>query len=133
MIRPSVFLQRGTIAILLACSNPTTPTVASIAGSYVTSYWTEQYTPTQTIDHLAAGDTIWISLSDDGTTAGRTLSTTYGYRIDFTGTWTLAAGIVRFPEPATSPLSVINFTAGHNRLSGQGQFNGLTSRWVFAK
>lgn len=117
--------------------NPFSLTVESVAGSYTASSFMISSSSGST-DLLALGATVTITLAADGTTTGR-LFVPEGAEdgsdldVDLAGSWTLAGSTVTFTQPGDTFIRDIAFTAGANRLSGEGTFSGTSIRLVLGK
>lgn len=81
------------------------------------------------------GSTVTITLASDGTTSGR-LFVPGGAEdgsdldVDLVGTWALMGSTVTFNQTTDTFIRDAEFTAGRNRLSGEGTFSGTTIRLV---
>jgi hypothetical protein len=124
-----------TLALVLAScgdDNSFSPTVENVAGSYSASSFTLS-TTAGTVDLLALGATVEVTLASDGTTTGRLFvpgGAEGGGDLDedLTGTWTLAGSTVTFNQTADTFIRDAQFTASRNRLTGEGTFSGQTVR-----
>lgn len=127
-----------TLALVLgSCGDSFSPTVETVAGSYTAISFTLT-SSVGTTDLLALGSTVDITLAADGTTSGR-LFVPGGAEdgsdldVDLVGTWTLAGSTVTFNQTGDTFIRDVQFTAGRNRLSGEGTFNGTIIRLVLGK
>jgi hypothetical protein len=126
------------VACLAGCGeDPFTPSVASVAGTYVATTFTVT-AGGQTTDMLAPGSTVTIELSESGTTSGR-LFVPGGaeggadFEADLTGTWSLSGGTVTFTHSADTFIRDVVFTAEPHRLRTVGTFSGVTITLVLTK
>ena len=113
------------------------PTTDNVAGSYSASSFTVSST-LGTIDLLALGASVEVTLEPDGTATGRLFvpgGAAGGSDLDadLTGTWSLAGSTVTFNQTADTFIRDADFTAEENRLTGEGTFNGQTVRVVLEK
>lgn len=128
------------LALLLAgCGDEDgfSPTVETVAGSYSASSFTIG-SAAGTVDLLALGSSVAITLAPGGTTTGR-LFVPGGAEgggdldADLTGTWTLEGSTVTFNQTADTFIRDAQFTASRDRLTGEGTFDGQTVRLVLNK
>jgi hypothetical protein len=136
--------MRAIIALTLAlalggCGGEDTfsPTAETVAGSYTASALTLT-SSVGTTDLLALGSTVAITLAADGTTAGRLFvpggdDDGSDLDVDLAGTWTLSGSTVTFNQTGESFIRDAEFTAGPNRLNGEGEFSGAIIRLVLGK
>lgn len=128
-----------TLALVLgSCGGDSfSPTVETVAGSYTASSFTLS-SSVGTTDLLALGSTVDLTLAVDGTTSGR-LFVPGGAEdgsdldVDLVGTWTLSGSTVTFDQTGDTFIPDVQFTAGRNRLSGEGTFSGTIIRLVLGK
>jgi hypothetical protein len=129
----------GMAAILAGCGDDDgfSPTVETVAGSYSAASFTLG-SPAGTIDLLALGSVVTVTLDADGSTTGQ-LFVPGGAEdggdldADLTGTWSLDGTTVTFNQTADTFIRDAQFTAGENRLTGEGTFSGQTIRLVMTK
>ncbi len=113
------------ILSLFACGGDSfSPTEETVAGSYSAATFT-----------ATSGA---VTLAADGTTTGRLLvpgSGEVGEDLDenLTGTWTLDGSTVTFSQTADTFIRDAPFTAGRDRLTGEGTFDGQTIRLILIK
>lgn len=128
------------LALLLAgCGDEDgfSPSVETVAGSYSASSFTVG-SGAGTIDLLALGSSVAVTLAPGGTTTGR-LFVPGGAEgggdldADLTGTWTLEGSTVTFNQTADTFIRDAQFTASRDRLTGEGTFDGQTVRLVLTK
>jgi hypothetical protein len=136
--------MRAIVALTLAlalggCGGEDTfsPTAATVAGSYTASALTLT-SSVGTTDLLALGSTVAITLAADGTTSGRLFvpggeDDGSDLDVDLAGTWTLSGSTVTFNQTGESFIRDAEFTAGPNRLNGEGEFSGAIIRLVLGK
>ncbi|MGH2356601.1 MAG: hypothetical protein ACRDGJ_01135 [Candidatus Limnocylindria bacterium] len=128
----------GLIASLVACgSDSFTPTQETVAGSYSATTFTAA-SGAGTLDLLGLGASVTVTLAADGTTTGRLFVPGGGeggedLDEDLTGTWTLDGSTVTFSQTADTFIRDAAFTAGRDRLTGEGTFDGQTIRLVLTK
>jgi hypothetical protein len=118
-------------------SDSTSPTVASVAGSYHATTFTAT-NGSGAIDLLAAGASVTAVLDANGTTTGHLLvpaavTGTTPIDEDLTGTWTLANNQVTFNQSADTFLRGVVFNVSGNTLVGNGAFSGTTLHVVLSK
>lgn len=112
------------------------PTVANVTGAYTATTLTSTNGSVVT-DQLAAGSSLTITLSADGTTTGRLFFPFTGsggsLDVSLAGTWTLNRNTVEFTHTADSFLRDMTFTASRDALEGQATFGGSVVRVVLTK
>jgi hypothetical protein len=137
-MRPKLSLI--VVAAAVACSDsPFTPTIENVAGDYdLQTLTTTDLGPPR--NWVAEGATLTMSLSADGTTAGRLFipgADTGGTDLDadMAGTWTLSGDTVTFSQVADSFIRDMAFVARENRLVGDHAFggSGVSVRVVLTK
>jgi hypothetical protein len=111
--------------------------VETVAGSYAASTFTLS-TSIGTINLLAGGATITVTLASDGSTTGRLFmpgADEDGSDLDedLSGTWTLTGDTVTFDQSADTFIPDVEFTATSNRLTGEDNVSGGTLRLVLTK
>ncbi len=118
------FIARCLLLLLgatLACSESTSP---SNHPSPVGVYSASQFTTTAngvTVDQLAEGVTLTITLAADGTTSGTlTVPAAGSVPLDLTGTWTRDSGVVTFHHATQSFLDVLPFQLIGDQLEAEG-------------
>jgi len=116
------------IVVALACSDTTGPalTMAEVSGTYVPSRLVS-ITSGSSIDELAAGAQIVITLSPAGDTGGRIFVPGSGdeqgdFEADLTGTWSLDGLTVNLDHPADTFLRDMDLVYDLDRLSGATTF-----------
>lgn len=129
----------GLLAALMACGggDTFTPTPESVTGSYSAAAFTAT-AGAGSIDLLALGATVQVTLALNGTTTGHLFVPGGGENgadldADLAGTWTLSGRTVTFNQSADTFIRDVDFTAGRNQLIGEGTFNGFFLRLVLAK
>jgi hypothetical protein len=126
-------------AVLAGCGDDDgfNPTVDDVAGSYSATTFTVT-SPAGTIDLLALGGLVSVTLSADGTTTGELFAPGAGedgedVEADLTGTWELSGSTVTFDQTADTFIRDVEFTASQDRLTAEGIFSGETVRLVLSK
>jgi hypothetical protein len=123
------------VLVLGSCGGDSfSPTVETVAGSYTASSFTLS-SSVGTTDLLALGSTVDITLAIDGTTLFVPGGAEDGsdLDVDLVGTWTLSGSTVTFNQTGDTFIRDVQFTAGRNRLSGEGTFSGTIIRLVLGK
>jgi len=113
------------------------PTMETVAGSYSAAAFTVT-TAAGTVDLLAQGSQVTLSLATDGTTTGQLFVPGGGedggdVDADLTGTWTLSGSTVTFDQAADTFFPDVEFTAEQDRLTGEHDFGDESVRLVLAK
>jgi hypothetical protein len=129
----------GLAVVLASCGDEDSfsPTVENVAGIYSAATFTLS-SPAGTIDLLALGSVVAVTLAADGTTTGQ-LFVPGGAEdggdldADLTGTWSLNGSTITFNQTADTFIRDAEFTAGQNRLTGEGTFGDQTIRLVLTK
>lgn len=113
------------------------PTMFSLAGEYEATAFTSN-DGTQVIDHLAANDTITITLTANGATTG--LLVVHGgaadggtLRADLQGAWTLVDDVVNLSHTADTFLRDMPFLVSDRQLIGEEVFDGVRVRVVLTR
>jgi hypothetical protein len=105
----------------LACSESTSP---SSHPNPVGLYSASQFTTTAngvTVDQLAEGVTLTITLAANGTTTGTlTVPAAGSGALDLTGTWTRDGGVVTFHHATQTFLDVLPFQLVGDQLEAEG-------------
>lgn len=136
-----VFLSvlTGALLLLTGCDDsPTEPTPEDVAGSYVATTLTVDEGDTS-IDALAEGAAINITLASDGTTTGTFLipaslsETGQEEQADLEGTWTLDGSSVGFDQEADTFLRDIDLQATDGALEGEEDFGSEAIRVVLER
>jgi hypothetical protein len=132
-------LTFGALALVVACGDDEgfSPTVENVAGTYEATTFTA-VTSAATLDLLAQGATVDVTLAEDGTASGRLFlpgGAEDGGNLDedLTGTWTLSGETVTFDQAGDTFIRDVDFTAGENTLTGEGSFQGVDLRLVMTK
>jgi hypothetical protein len=124
-------------AILAACDDPFSPTVANVAGTY-------QATKLQVdsaghiTDYLAIGSAITLELNPAGTVSGHLFIVGGNddggdLDADMAGTWALAGDRVTFDQTADTFVRDYVFTASRGRLHSEHSAAGATATVVFTR
>jgi hypothetical protein len=128
-----------SLAVVLAgCGDDSfDPTVDNVAGIYSATTFTVT-TVEGTVDVLAEGGSVTLTLDPDGTTTGRLLVPEGGENgedvdEDLAGTWGLDGNRVGFDQEADTFIGELDFTASEDRLTTEGTFTGETVNLVLTK
>jgi hypothetical protein len=118
--------------------DPFSPTVENVAGSYTASTFTAESDLVGTLDLLAMGATVSVTLNEDGTTTGRLFVPEGGEEggdldVDLAGTWSLTGDTVTFSQTGDSFIRDVDFVASENRLTGEGKFDDTDLLLVLTK
>ena len=135
--------RRLTVGLLVAAAacggddDGFSPTVETVAGVYEAQILTLT-TSTGTVDLLALGAIVDVTLAEDGTTAGRLFvpgAVVGGGDVDedLAGTWSLSGSTVTFVQAADTFIRDVQFTATQNLLTGEDVFDGATVRLVLVR
>ncbi len=132
-----------------ACDDGTSldldPSMAVVAGAYTAegSFGTIQFTTTtagspEVTDWLAAGASLVMTLSQDGTTSGRIFipgadEDGGDFDEDLVGTWSLDDGVVTLDQPADTFLRDMPFSYANGVLTGEETFSDTTIRVVLQR
>lgn len=136
-----VFLSvlAGVFLVSAACGESSTgPSPADVAGSYEATTLTVT-DGGSTIDALADGASITVTLDGDGTTAGTfvvpaSMSESGEEEVlDLQGTWTLEGRNVSLDHGADTFLRDMTLRAGDGRLEGEETFGSETVRVVLER
>ena len=128
----------GLAVLFAGCGDDSfSPTVENVSGSYTATTFTVT-SPVGTFDLLALGSSVSVTLAPNGTTTGRLVVPGGGeggqdLDEDLTGTWTLSGDMVTFSQSESTLLQGVTFTAGRNRLTADGSFEGRTIHVVLTK
>jgi hypothetical protein len=127
----------GVALLLAGCSDGFSPTVDNIAGSYSAATLTVT-TSDGTVDVLAVGGHVTVTLAADGTTAGTMYLPDMGedgedFSANLEGAWSLRGGTVTFEHEADTFLKDVEFSAGENRLTSEGSFGDQSFVLVLRK
>jgi hypothetical protein len=118
-VRLLVLLAVGPV---LACSDSSTPTSPP---DPVGGYSATEFTTTAngvTVDQLAEGVTLTLTLAADGSTGGALFVPAAGQSpLDLTGTWTRKGTTVTFHHPLQTFLDVLPFDLVDKQLTAEGQ------------
>lgn len=135
-------VRAGTLALvaaLVACGDDDgfSPTVDNVAGSYAAATFTLTDAD-GTVDLLALGAEVDVTLAADGTTSSQLFVPGGGedgedFEADLAGTWALDGSTVTFEQPGDNLLQDVEFTASRDRLTGEATFGDDTVRLVLAK
>jgi hypothetical protein len=114
-----------------------TPTPDNVAGSYSAATFTVT-SPAGTVDFLALGAQVDVTLSTDGTTTGHLSVPGAGengedVEADLTGTWSLSGSTVTFDHEDDTFIRDLEFTATRDQLTVDDTFGDETVRLVLTK
>jgi hypothetical protein len=133
------FLPLAVALLLSSCGsdNSFSPTVENVSGSYSATSFTAASTA-GTLDLLALGASVHVTLAANGTTTGRLLvpggdGAGGDLDQDLAGTWTLSGDTVTFNPTGASVIQGAQFTAARDQLTGEGTFGDQTLRLVLTK
>jgi hypothetical protein len=143
---PALLRRPVTLCVVLliaACgdddgsSDSFSPSVENVSGNYTATSFTIT-TSAGTLDLLALGSSVEVTLAPNGTTTGRLFvpgGDEDGGDLDedLTGTWILSGSIVTFSQTADTFIQDAPFTASRDQLTGEGTFGGETVRVVLTK
>jgi hypothetical protein len=139
MYKPALKLVPFFLLLTLGCGGDDSfsPTVENVAGTYQASTLTATQSGI-TVNLLSLGGAVDIVLNQDGTTTGRVFAPGLDQGgqdldVDLAGTWTLQGETVTFDQAGNTFIRDIPFTAGPNRLQGEGTFNTVTVRLTLTK
>ena len=116
------------IAAFTACKveDPFIPSPENMAGAY---HAVEMVAAdTQAVhDWLAAGATLDLNLTVDGTTTGHlflpnSVTKSGDFDADMAGTWLLTGNVIQFGQPVSTFVRAIDFSAGPDRIVGDKTF-----------
>jgi len=134
----SAIVVAGLTLSLAACGDDAfSPTVENVSGSYTAQTFTAT-SVAGTVDLLALGAEVSVTLEEDGDTTGDLFVPGGGeggedLEADLAGTWTLSGSTVTFDQDADTFLRDVEFTAEEDRLTAEGEFSGQTLRVVLTK
>jgi hypothetical protein len=139
MYKPALKLVPFFLLLTLGCGGDDSfsPTVENVAGTYQASTLTATQSGI-TVNLLSLGGAVDIVLNQDGTTTGRVFAPGLDQGgqdldVDLAGTWTLQGETVTFDQAGNTFIRDIPFTAGPNRLQGEGTFNTVTVRLTLTR
>jgi hypothetical protein len=139
MYKPALKLVPFFLLLTLGCGGDDSfsPTVKNVAGTYQASTLTATQSGI-TVNLLSLGGAVDIVLNQDGTTTGRVFAPGLDQGgqdldVDLAGTWTLQGETVTFDQAGNTFIRDIPFTAGPNRLQGEGTFNTVTVRLTLTR
>lgn len=102
-------------------------------GTYVATEFTTTVNGV-TVDRLAEGVTLTITLNPDGTTTGSLQVPIAGTDpVDLSGTWSFNGNVVTFVQPAVTFLTFLEFEVTANRLHGEGTVGPTTFRLTLTR
>jgi hypothetical protein len=138
---PGFSLRSAALAItlsLVSCGDDDgfSPTVENISGSYSASSFTVT-SPSGTVDLLASGASVQITLASDGATTGRLLlpaeDPDVDHEEDLAGTWMLTGDQVTISPNGPSVFRFAQFTAAPDQLTGERLLSGETLHLVLTR
>lgn len=120
-----------------ACDSSTAPSTTSVAGIYSATAFTTT-TSGVTTDQLAAGATVALVLSPQGSTTGELFIPDAGegggdFVADLQGTWTLNGGTVQLSHAADTFLRDMPLTVQGNTLVGDRTFGSTRVQLTLTK
>lgn len=133
--------RAAALALALAScggdNDPFNPTTENVAGTYAAATFTVT-SSTGTVDLLALGAQVDVTLSSDGTTTGNLLVPGGGdsgedFEANLAGTWSLSDATVTFDHEGDTFIRDVEFTATRNRLTAEDTFGDETVRLVLVK
>jgi hypothetical protein len=135
-MRPQLFAARVLmagwfLAVVVACGDPTGPSVQAVAGTYTATQLSTTETGTTT-NQLAAGASITLTLNANGTTSGRFIVPNE-LDADLAGTWTLSGSTVTLSHSADTFLRDMPLQVRGNSLMGDQTFSGTRVQLTLTK
>ena len=124
--------------LVAGCGDPFTPSMESVAGEYAATVFTTTTSGTTT-DQLAAGASFMLTLTADGTVAGRLFVPDAAegggdFDADMTGTWAISGDAVTFDQATDTFVRDMPFIALEAQLlQGEATFTETTIRVVLSK
>jgi hypothetical protein len=138
-VRFGRMLTLGLALILAGCGDDDSfsPTVENVSGTYAPATFTVT-SATGTVDLLALGAEVSLTLDPDGTTTGELFVPGGGeggedFEADLAGTWTLEGSTVTFNQTTDTFIGEVEFTAERDRLTAEDTGSGQTVRLVLEK
>lgn len=134
----SAMIAAGLTLSLAACGDDGfSPTVENVSGSYTAQTFTGT-SVAGTVDLLALGAEVSVTLNEDGSTTGTLFVPGGGeggedLEADLAGTWTLSGSTVTFNQDADTFIRDVEFTAEEDRLTAEGEFSGQSLRLVLTR
>jgi hypothetical protein len=138
---PSISLRSAALAIaifLASCGDDDSfsPAPDDVSGSYSASSFTVTDS-SETVDLLATGASVQITLASDGATTGRLLlpggDPNGDHDEDLAGTWTLSGDKVTISPRGPSVLRFTEFTVAPDQLTGERVLSGETLHLVLTR
>ena len=135
-MRLAAALAAGALA--LACGNSFAPSVDNMAGDYHVTAFTTTDTLGTTVNWVAIGATMTLSLKTNDSVTGHIFvpgGAPGGGDLDadMAGTWVLTGDIITFNQAADTFVRNVAFIASKNRLSGDQQFSSNRIRITLTK
>jgi hypothetical protein len=117
-----------------ACSESTSsPSLVDPAGVYSAIEFTATFNG-MTVDELAEGVTLTITLAADGTTSGSLFVPVAGPNpVDLTGTWSRHGSVVTFQHATQTFIDVLPFEFSGDRLTAEGVVGPGTIRVILSR
>jgi hypothetical protein len=129
--RPALLLL-ALLAVAACGADSTGPSRVDVAGDYTATALMIDVGG-QSINGLAAGVTLDLTLNSDGTTTGRFFAPAEfnepdegDFEADLTGTWTLSGNTVTFQQNADTFVRDLRFTFRNDRLEADRTFESGT-------
>ena len=139
MRRTIRMLALASLAVVGGCGDEEgfTPTTDDVAGTYEATTFTAT-TGLGTLDLLALGATVDVTLDTDGTTTGTLFVPGAGEGgadlvEELTGTWDLSGSTVTFSQSGSTFISDVEFAVSENRLTGEGIYEGQELRLLLTR
>ena len=135
--RIGTLVVAGAMLFGAACSDddnaPTTPTTASVAGTYKATRFVVT-TPLGTEDVLQEGGSVTATFAADGTVSGHVTVPSQAVDEDFAGSWKVQNGQVEIEdEPSDSFVEDVSFKPVGNTLVGDETFSGVRVELTLTK
>ena len=126
----------GTLLVGAACSDddePTSPTVAQVAGNYVATTFTAT-DALGTKDVLQAGGSVTVQFATNGAVTGHLTIPSESVNEDFVGTWKIDGGEVEIEElPNDTFLEDVDFDVAGNTLVADETIDNVRVRLTLTK
>jgi len=118
------------VAVVACNADPFFPSAKNMSGDY-TAHFISTTDSSGTVDWIAAGASLTLSLGADGSASGRLFvpgGAAGGGDLDadMAGTWLLVGGTITFGQTADTFVRNMDFVPSRNRLSGDHTFSDGT-------